>query len=81
MNWKLVSLGLAAALFTAGAVAAQPYGRDSVYANSGASAAKAPVTDNAYNRFGRDSAYANDRHATNAERAQMGEVAFKFGRT
>ncbi len=81
MNLKLVSLGLAAALFTASAIAAQPYGRDSVYVNSGPSA-KAPVTDSAYSRYGRDSVYANDGPAPNAERIQSGEVTtFKFGRT
>jgi hypothetical protein len=80
MNLKLVILSLAAALFTAGAFAAQPYGRDSVYVNSGTSA-KPPVTDNGHDRYGRDSVYATDRAAPNAERTEIGEDAmFKFGR-
>jgi hypothetical protein len=80
MNLKLVSLGLAAALFTGSAIAAQSYGRDSVYANAGTSA-EAPATDNVYNRYGRDSVYADERAAPNAERTEIGEVTtYKLGR-
>jgi hypothetical protein len=80
MNLTLLSLGLAAALLTSGVIAAQPYGRDSVYANSGATA-QAPATDNGHNRYGRDSMYANDRPALNVERSQIGEAdTYKPGR-
>jgi len=81
MNLKLAILGLAAALFTAGAFAAEPYGRDSVYVTSGTS--EKPISsDSGHNRYGRDSVYATDRKAPNAERSEVGEdTTIKFGRT
>ena len=78
MNAKLISLSIAAALFVStSAFAAQPNGRDSVYA-TGTSFPSAQVA-RAHTGNGRGSVYAADLPAPTPKTA-VGEVKARFGR-
>ena len=79
MNAKLISLSIAAALFVStSAMAAQPNGRDSVYAATGTSFPSAKATQ-AHTGNGRGSVYAADLPAPTPKTA-VGEVKARFGR-
>jgi hypothetical protein len=79
MNAKLISLSIAAALFAStSAIAAQPNGRDSVYAAPGASFPSAKVATSR-SGSGRGSVYAADLPAPTPKTA-IGEVKARFGR-
>jgi hypothetical protein len=79
MNAKLISLSIAAALFVStSAFAAQPNGRDSVYAATGTSFPGAKSTQ-ALSGNGRGSVYAADLPAPTPKTA-VGEVKARFGR-
>ena len=77
MNAKL-NIGLAAALLLSStAFAAQPNGRDSVYAAPGASMSR-PFAGADIPRSGRDSIYATGK--TVSSPIKLGNVTFKHGR-
>jgi hypothetical protein len=79
MNAKLIGLAIAAALFTStSAFAAQPNGRDSVYAAPGTSFPGAKIAK-ARNGNGRGSVYAADLPAPTSK-TTVGDVKIRFGR-
>jgi hypothetical protein len=80
MNAKLISLGIAAALFaSASAFAAQPNGRDSVFATGESSFPSAKAARAAIGN-GRGSVYAADLPAPTPKTA-VGEIKARFGRS
>lgn len=79
MNAKLATLTLAAALFaSSGAFAAQPHGRDTVYAGPGSALPSAKVA-RTHEGNGRGSVYARDLPAP-ASNTAVGQIQPRFGR-
>ena len=76
MNAKLTA-ALIATLIAAPSYAAQPFGRDSVYATSGEPTGKAKAE--AVNRHGRDSVYATNSVLRKQE-VKISNVTFRHGR-
>jgi hypothetical protein len=79
MNAKLITLAIASALFASTAFAAQPNGRDSVYAAAGATLPAAKATQ-VHAGNGRGSIYAADLPAPTPRPAAIADVPLKPGR-
>ena len=81
MNAKLILAVLATLIASSSAYAAQPFGRDSVYATPGSSATSKPYTGPVATRHGRDSVYASQSAgAKERHPIQATTVVFKAGR-
>lgn len=81
MNAKLIVALIAGALSTANAYAAQPFGRDSVYATPGTHYSKPSTSSVTTARFGRDSVYATPgASASTASPTQHTQIQYKYGR-
>jgi hypothetical protein len=79
MNAKLIGLTIASVLFASTAVAAQPNGRDSVYAGAGTTLPAAKVAQT-HTGNGRGSVYASDLPAPAIRPAAIADVPVKPGR-